>query len=121
MTGWYIEYEDSSGDKEVYFIPTDDTVPEDGVLGEDVDKNGDQIGDLDDLDKVIPCFTAHTGIMTNRGVVRAIDLKVGDRVITRDNGLQTVRWVGHKSISSALHFQWSNTLILLVTRPIFPA
>ena len=82
-------------------------------LGEDVDKNGDQIGDLDDLDKVIPCFTAHTGIMTNRGVVRAIDLKVGDRVITRDNGLQTVRWVGHKSISSAL------TAADPSTRPVF--
>ena len=100
VAGWYIEFEDSPGDKQVYFVPTDGTVPQDGTLGEDVNQNGDQIGDLEDLEKVVPCFAAGTGIMTSRGEVAAIDVKPGDRVITRDNGMQTVRWVGHKTFSA---------------------
>lgn len=49
VDGWYIEHEDSSGDKEIFFVPTDGTVPSDSVLAKDVQANGDQDGDLDDL------------------------------------------------------------------------
>lgn len=49
ITGWYIELELQSGDKDMFFVPIDGTVPEDGTLAEDVDLNGDQAGHVCDL------------------------------------------------------------------------
>lgn len=46
----------------------------------------------------IICFTPNTGVLTPSGEVAVQDLKVGDRVVTRDNGLQTIRWVGRKRL-----------------------
>lgn len=46
----------------------------------------------------IPCFTAGTMIATPRGEVKVEDLKAGDRVLTRDNGIQTITWAGAKRI-----------------------
>lgn len=47
---------------------------------------------------IVPCFTVGSVIATTRGAVRAEDLVIGDQVITRDNGLQAIRWIGHKDI-----------------------
>lgn len=44
--------------------------------------------------RVSPCFTPGSLIATHRGEVPIQHLAVGDRVITRDNGVQVVRWVG---------------------------
>jgi hypothetical protein len=41
-----------------------------------------------------PCFTPGTQVTTQRGELPVELLSVGDRVVTRDNGMQTVRWVG---------------------------
>jgi hypothetical protein len=41
-----------------------------------------------------PCFTPGAMITTQRGELPIEMLEVGDRVITRDNGIQPVRWVG---------------------------
>jgi hypothetical protein len=41
-----------------------------------------------------PCFTPGTMITTQRGECPVQHLVAGDRVITRDNGIQPVRWVG---------------------------
>ncbi|WP_204113588.1 Hint domain-containing protein [Shimia biformata] len=49
-------------------------------------------------DPTIFCFTTDSAILTPSGEVAAKDLKVGDRVVTRDNGLQTIRWVGRKRL-----------------------
>jgi hypothetical protein len=49
-----------------------------------------------------PCFTSGTMIATARGETAVERLKVGDRVITRDNGLQMVRWVGKRPTSAAM-------------------
>jgi len=46
------------------------------------------------LDNVVPCFTPGTVIATPAGEKRVEDLRVGDRVLTRDNGLQEIRWTG---------------------------
>ncbi|WP_346763296.1 Hint domain-containing protein [Tabrizicola caldifontis] len=44
--------------------------------------------------RTTPCFTPGTLITTHRGEIPVEHLAVGDRVVTRDNGIQTVRWVG---------------------------
>ncbi|WP_299041449.1 tandem-95 repeat protein [uncultured Tateyamaria sp.] len=65
------------------------------------DANGDPTGTLTftDIEEVIPCFTPGTMIATPMGERRVEDLKVGDRVITRDNGIQEIRWVGQRAMS----------------------
>lgn len=41
-----------------------------------------------------PCFTAGTKVLTPRGPVAVERLRPGDLVVTRDNGLQPIRWIG---------------------------
>ena len=50
---------------------------------------------------IIICFTPGTLIATPKGEVPVEDLIKGDLVITADNGLQAVRWIGRKWISGA--------------------
>ena len=52
-----------------------------------------------EIENVIPCFTPGTTIATPKGERLIEDLRVGDRVITRDNGIQEIAWVGHKELS----------------------
>ena len=47
----------------------------------------------------VPCFTPGTLIATKMGERRVEDLRPGDRVITRDNGMQELLWVGRKTLS----------------------
>lgn len=47
-----------------------------------------------------PCFTAGTLIATRTGELPVEMLEVGDRVITRDNGLQEVRWIGQRRLEA---------------------
>lgn len=101
VTGWYIEIELIDGSKDVYFVPTDGTTPEEDVLDEDVDLGGDQAGDVSDLDPIVPCFTKGALIQTKRGEVPVEQIRPGDMVITRDNGLQPVHWVGQCHLGSA--------------------
>jgi hypothetical protein len=49
----------------------------------------------------IPCFTPGTYIATPQGDRLIESLNSGDLVITRDHGLQSIRWVGHKKITGA--------------------
>lgn len=44
------------------------------------------------------CFGRGTRIMTARGEVAVEDLRVGDMVLTRDNGPQPLRWIGSKAL-----------------------
>lgn len=52
------------------------------------------------IEKVVPCFTPGTMIATPRGQVAVEALQVGDRVITRDNGLQPIRWIGRRDMTA---------------------
>lgn len=45
------------------------------------------------------CFAHGTEIETETGIVEVSDLRVGDRVVTRDNGLQEVKWIGSRYLS----------------------
>lgn len=52
------------------------------------------------IENVVPCFTPGTLIATPRGEVPVETLKVGDKVITRDNGIQEIRWTGRRDMTS---------------------
>ncbi|MBE1282584.1 MAG: hypothetical protein GJ676_04655 [Rhodobacteraceae bacterium] len=45
----------------------------------------------------IPCFVAGTHLMTARGALTVEHLRVGDRVLTRDNGYQPIRWIASRT------------------------
>lgn len=67
------------------------------------DAGGDEIGRIKfrEIENIIPCFTTGTRIATPKGERAVEDLKPGDVVITRDNGLQEIRWVGRRDLSLA--------------------
>ncbi|WP_041527302.1 Hint domain-containing protein [Paracoccus aminophilus] len=65
------------------------------------DADGNSVGTLSIRSNNIqgaPCFTSGTLILAENGDIPVEDLSVGDLIFTRDNGLQTVRWKGHRSI-----------------------
>ena len=82
---------------------TDGDSPNDGIDGTIVftDASGTETGRLDftNIEEIIPCFTPGTLIATPKGERRVEDLVVGDRVITRDNGIQEIRWVGTREMT----------------------
>ncbi len=53
------------------------------------------------LDAPSASFTKGTRIKTARGEVQASALRIGDRVLTRDSGYQTVKWVGRQRFEAA--------------------
>lgn len=68
--------------------------------GAHLDAHGHATGETNfcNIEEIVPCFTPGTLIATPRGEVAVEDLRVGDRVITRDDGLQQIRWVGRKDM-----------------------
>ncbi len=65
------------------------------------DSDGDVSGTLqfEEIEEIIPCFTPGTLIATPNGEVCVEALKAGDQIITRDNGIQTLRWVGSRTMT----------------------
>jgi Ca2+-binding RTX toxin-like protein len=55
----------------------------------------------DDIEDIIRCFTPGTMILTERGEVAVEDLVAGDLVMTLDNGLQPLRWIGRQHLPGA--------------------
>ncbi|WP_186826968.1 tandem-95 repeat protein [Shimia ponticola] len=64
------------------------------------DDNDNVLGTMkfSEIENIIPCFTPGTMIATPQGERRVEELREGDRVITRDNGIQEIRWVGQRSL-----------------------
>ncbi|MEL7025819.1 MAG: Hint domain-containing protein [Pseudomonadota bacterium] len=61
-----------------------------------------------------PCFTPGTLIATARGAVPVETITEGDRVLTADNGLQPVAWVGNRTLNLAeIRLQEELTPILI--------
>jgi len=52
------------------------------------------------LDATVPCFTPGTLIDTKWGWRAVETLKEGDLIVTHDNGLQPIRWVGRRTVSA---------------------
>lgn len=71
---------------------------EDGLIGGISFANFETINFTVIEDPIVPCFTPGTLIGTARGEVPVEMLRVGDRIVTRDNGVQEIRWVGHKTL-----------------------
>jgi Ca2+-binding RTX toxin-like protein len=88
-----------SGPFRITYTSTD---REDGFV-DFLDDDGNVTGRLEftEIENVIPCFTPGTMIATPRGEVPVETLRVGDKVITRDNGIEEVRWLG------ARHLEWA--------------
>lgn len=57
----------------------------------------DGLGDANYAD-LLTCFVSGTRIITRRGEIAIENLQSGDEVMTRDNGLQTIRWIGATTV-----------------------
>ena len=88
-----------SGPLRIDYSPTN---PENGTVNF-FDAAGNPTGRLKfvNVEQVTPCFTPGTMIATPKGEVPVESLKAGDRVITRDNGIQEICWVGGKKVDWA--------------------
>lgn len=82
-------------------------LPAVGPLGAFSITDGDESGQIGDISfanfeainfSTLPCFTPGTLIGTARGEVPVELLREGDQILTRDNGLQDIRWVGQKTL-----------------------
>lgn len=78
--------------------------------------SGDVIGTLTftEIENIVPCFTPGTSIATPRGEFLVEDLQVGDTVITRDNGIQEIRWIGAKRMDGRMLMQNPHLMPILV-------
>ncbi len=52
----------------------------------------------------IICFTPGTRILTQHGERKIEDLRLGDMVLTRDNGLRPIRWIGKRTVPATGKF-----------------
>ncbi|MFN4170462.1 MAG: Hint domain-containing protein [Pseudorhodobacter sp.] len=80
-------------------VTFDDDNIENGVV-DFLDADGNSTGQLRfvNIESVTPCFTPGTLIATPKGEVPVESLRPGDRVVTRDNGIQEIRWTGTKAM-----------------------
>jgi Ca2+-binding RTX toxin-like protein len=92
---------DLRGSGPLSIVYSDDN-PENGTVTF-LDDDGNPTGTLDfvNIENVIPCFTPGTLIATPRGEIPVEELRAGDRVVTRDNGIQEIAWAGSK------HLDWA--------------
>ncbi len=68
------------------------------------DEDGNETGTLEftEIENIIPiCFTPGTLIATPEGERPVEELKPGDHVITRDNGIQEICWAGARGMQGA--------------------
>lgn len=78
------------------FTPTDGQVLQNGTLATAAGVTTQ--GPLDVPDLGPTCFTPGTMIEAEQGDRLIDDLKVGDLVMTRDNGLQPILWIGRETV-----------------------
>ena len=91
-------------------------VLDDGVLNQSVGSFGDNTAmggglelsgvvasDLTFDNTNVVCFERTTLISTPQGQQMIGDLSVGDDVVTRDNGIQKIRWIGSKTVAGKGH------------------
>ncbi|WP_168800663.1 Ig-like domain-containing protein, partial [Roseinatronobacter bogoriensis] len=79
--------------------------PNAGFFGKDtfeyVVSDGNGGADHATVHITVPCFAAGTLIVTAEGPKLVEDIKIGDKVLTRDDGFQQVRWAGQRTLDTA--------------------
>lgn len=83
-----------TADGRAVFTPNDGTVLSEAIFNSStyvLDSTSIPVGQLGP-----PCFVAGTLIETETGPKPVELLEVGDRIVTRDRGLQSVLWTGHR-------------------------
>lgn len=86
------------------FSPGQDvTVTVNGIFAEDPGNpgSGEQVVTTQHQLTIVVCFTPGTRILTPGGDTPVQDLSVGDRVVTRDHGVQRISWIGATTVTPA--------------------
>lgn len=89
---------DLTGSGPLHIIYDPDNAENGTVEFRDLDGNVTGTMEFRNIENVIPCFTPGTLIATPKGERAVEELKVGDKIITRDNGIQEIRWLGAKTL-----------------------
>ncbi len=79
-------------------VNDDGTTSSDGTISF---KDGSPDLEFLSIECIIPCFTPGTAIATPRGERLVEELQEGDKIITRDNGIQEIRWIGQRPMNWA--------------------
>jgi hypothetical protein len=87
----------------------DGSVSQDGYIDF---KDGSDRLEFISIEKIIPCFTPGTSIATPEGERLVETLREGDQIITRDNGIQEIRWIGKRALD------WSGLAASPYLKPI---
>lgn len=90
-----LDFQGLIGFKDITYTNTDDAAG--GLTGFATMADGSVVN-FSEIENVIICFTAGTRVLTPRGQRDVADLRPGDPVLTADNGVQTVRWVGRRTV-----------------------
>lgn len=85
---------------EAVFMPTDGSVLAEAKLRSSTEGNGASLFSL----PPVPCFVAGTMIFTAEGAKAVETLAPGDLLLTRDRGMQPIRWVGQVTVDGTGRF-----------------
>ncbi|QGX99015.1 hypothetical protein EI983_12345 [Roseovarius faecimaris] len=81
---------------DITFTNTDDAAG--GLAGSFTMADGTLVT-FDEIENII-CFTPGAQILTSHGERAVETLQVGDMVVTRDNGLRPIRWIGKRTVKA---------------------
>ncbi|MBV0912184.1 Hint domain-containing protein [Anianabacter salinae] len=85
---------DGITEDDITFTNTDDAAG--GFSGSYTLSDGTVVS-FSEIENII-CFTPGAGILTPHGLCAVETLRIGDLVVTRDNGVQPIRWVGSRTV-----------------------
>ncbi|WP_394179831.1 Hint domain-containing protein [Yoonia maritima] len=97
---------DGPGDPDSLTVSFDRPVASIRIIFSGSDTSGVRTGavGMGDFTGDVVCFGHDTLIETDKGKVAVQDLREGDLVMTMDNGLQPIRWVGSRTVDAVGKF-----------------
>jgi len=72
--------------------------------------------DFQEIENIVPCFTPGTLVLTSKGERPVETLHPGDKVVTRDNGVQEIRWIGAKVLNGRVLLENPHLRPVLIRR-----